>query len=545
MVADDTHTHARVMFALIRRPTLRATNKEKSYVGSLETFLSLGLGSAANGLTLSNIPCANHDVDPCSRAGIMLCRKHPMLDPGWQPRWIQEEREPRFNNAVYSEHPAYDCLRLSHNETERGAADRDFKLCFAASGDIRNLVQTINGLPAGYRGKCDILLNDIDAITVNRNLVILYALLGSGPSIEQSAEIAMHLMYSSALPPTIAAYLRGCVRVIYGEGANERQMSFRCSLRTRGRGKIYSMQSTMAMRRPMEMFHSTYDLRKGLKSKRTIITDTEHVDDVDRAFASLRPAHRLALAHFRRKGVLAPFALSTRGFTEPNRLMYTAGGNWLGHARANPLEGWNVSDVLATGAKHNVDSADIIGCLFFHVKEELIEFARRMKEFRIDLHLTQFSPPLLSKGISIGALPAFTEGCFDRVDTADLADREGIPELLFDWGPMGTKKTKLEGVLAHGTKSPTLMRLLESLDAFVDHGKAFREYLCAEQVDVTSKDLGLRVRRCNRVNPKRFGVSIDAPQQRLPDLLRDEFYNLFTIGGGDLLTRFVEFEATQ
>ncbi|KAG5338829.1 hypothetical protein C0989_006060 [Termitomyces sp. Mn162] len=317
-----------------------------------------------------------------------------MLDPCWEPRWIREEREPRFNTAPSDDLPAYDCLRLPHNETERDAIHRDFKLCFAASGDIRNLVQTINGLPAGYRGKCDILLNDVDTITVNRNLVILYALLGSGPSIEQSAEMAIHLMYSSALPPAIATYLRGL-----------------------------------------------------------------------------------------------PFL--------PRK------------------------------------------------KEELMEFTRRIKEFYIDLHVTQFSPPLLSKGISIGVFPAFAEGCFDRVDTADITDREGIPELLADWGPMLNRnngraciimhsrqwhrnrpnttaqsnpcsavmlierckklpslRIKLASVLTHGTKSPALMRLLESLDAFIDHAKAFREYLCAEQVDMIAKDLGLRVRQYNHVNSK-------------------------------------------
>lgn len=129
--------------------------------------------------------------------------------------------------------------------------------------------------------------------------------------------------------------------------------------------------------------------------------------------------------------------------------MYTASGDWLGHTGLNPLEGWDVSEVLATGAKHNVDSADIIGCLFFHVKEELMEFARRARDFHIDLHLTQFSPPLLSKGISIGVLPAFTEGCFDRVDTADLPDRESIPELLADWGQMLNRSNGRACIIMH------------------------------------------------------------------------------------------------
>ncbi|KAG6839948.1 hypothetical protein C0991_010143 [Blastosporella zonata] len=414
-----------------------------------------------------------------------------MLDPNWQPRWIQEVREPRFHTSTCSsELPASDCLRLSHNETERDAMYRDFKLCFAASGDIRNLVRTVNSLPRGYRGKCHILLNDTDTIITNRNLVILYALLGSGPSIEESAEIATHLMYSSALPPGVAAYLRGCVQVIYGDRASEGKMSFQCALRTRGRGNFFSMQSAMAMRRPMEMLLSSYELRRGQKSMRSIVMDPEHVDDQDRVFANLQPAHRLALAHFRQKGVLAPFSLSTRGFTQPNRLMYTAGGDWLGHACMNPLKGWNVSDVLASGEKYGVASADIMGCLFFHVKQELMDFARRMKEFHVDLHLTQFSPQLLSKGISIGVLPAFTEGCFDRIETADLADREG------------PKKSKLQGVLIQGTKSPSIIRLLESLDAFIDHEEAFRGYLGAGQVQVAAKEVGLRVRHCNRINPK-------------------------------------------
>ncbi|KAG6817139.1 hypothetical protein H0H87_012330 [Tephrocybe sp. NHM501043] len=371
-----------------------------------------------------------------------------MLDPAWQPRWVREDRGPRFHSSTtHGELPGSDCLQLSYNETEQGAIDRDFKLCFAASGDIRNLVQTINKLPRAYHGKCDILLNDTDSIVVNRNLVVLYALLGPGPSIEESAEIAVHLMYSSALRPAIAAYLRGCVRVIYGDGANEGDMSFRCTMRTRGQGKLFSMQSTMAMRRPIEMLLSSYELRKGQQSMRKIVTDPKWVDDQDRVFANLQPTHRIALTHFRQTGVLAPFSFSTREFTQPNRLMYTAAGEWLGDAKLNPLKGWNVSDVQASGAKYGVGPADILGCLFFHVKKEFMEFAARMKEFHVDLHLTQFSPQLLSKGISIGALPAFTEGCFDRVETLDLADSYDIPDLLDDWGPMLNRNNRRACIL--------------------------------------------------------------------------------------------------
>jgi len=70
------------------------------------------------------------------------------------------------------------------------------------------LVRTVNGLPGDYRGKCEILLNDADVVVVNRSLVIPYALLGSGPSIEESAELATHLIYSAALSVSSAEQLR-------------------------------------------------------------------------------------------------------------------------------------------------------------------------------------------------------------------------------------------------------------------------------------------------------------------------------------------------
>ena len=185
--------------------------------------------------------------------------------------------------------------------------------------DIRNLVRTINSLPRDYRGKCEILLNDADAVVVNRSLVILYALLSSGSSIEESAELATHLMYSVALSPTSAAYLRECIRVVYGDGPADGDMSFQSCMKTRGKGRLLTMQTTMAIKRPMEMFLSTYELRKGMKSMQKILADPLRQDERDKALMSLKPAHRLSLARLWQTGVLAPHSLDVRRFSQPNR----------------------------------------------------------------------------------------------------------------------------------------------------------------------------------------------------------------------------------
>lgn len=129
--------------------------------------------------------------------------------------------------------------------------------------------------------------------------------------------------------------------------------------------------------------------------------------------------------------------------------MFSVGGDWLGNAGANPLHGWDVTSVLATGERYGIDHADIFGCLFVHVKRELMEFARRMRDFRIDIHLTQFDPRVLSKGIAIGAIPGFDGSCFDRILTSNLVDDVGIGECLANWGSLLSGRNEYASILMH------------------------------------------------------------------------------------------------
>lgn len=116
---------------------------------------------------------------------------------------------------------------------------------------------------------------------------------------------------------------------------------------------------------------------------------------------------------------------------------------------ANPLHGWDVSAVQTSGIKHGLETADIFGCMFFHVKDQLREFAKRMQSFDIDIHVTQFDTQVLSKGIASGLVPAF-DGCyFDRVMTSDMMDYVGIQECLKDWAPLLNTHNKHACILMH------------------------------------------------------------------------------------------------
>ncbi|KAJ6617047.1 hypothetical protein B0H10DRAFT_1798265 [Mycena sp. CBHHK59/15] len=603
---------------------LRDTRHDGSDIVTLENLMSFDMGSMPNGGTISHLMCAN--TKSCLEQGSIVCSKcrlvqycsekckaqhwskhrsrcaHPYLEETWQPSWVIEGRDPTFlyrqepstylpTFNFWGDVPAMDYLQLSSNEAlDYSEYWPDIKLCFAASGDLRNLIQTVNSLPTDYTGYCDILLNDVDPVVANRNLVILFVLLTSGPSLEEAAECSTHLMYSAALPREGAEYVKRCVEFIYDCPAeSEGDLSFQRCLDTRGEGKVYSVQTSIGIKRPLEMFHSSYGLSAAFGSMKDTTLHPTRLDSREKYFAGLKPSHRMAFERFRESGILAPFSLNTVNFTDPNRLLFCPQGNWLLPPDANPLHGWDVASVQMSGFKHGASPEDIFGCLFFHVKDELREFAKRIKEFSIDIHVTQFDASILAKGITIGALPAFEDASFDRICTSNLMDSVGLRTCLSDWAPLLNRNNKHASILAHsklwhvnqpqataqwnphaikvlmercnkipglevkmktifaqGVRSPALFRLFESLNAFHDDEGAFQDYLIEQDTDSSAEAFDLQLRTTHRIHPKRLGIPLNAPRwQKLPDLSSNEFYDLFTLGGANLPVRFLEFESAN
>ncbi|TFK23219.1 hypothetical protein FA15DRAFT_670717 [Coprinopsis marcescibilis] len=620
---------------------MRRERKSVDLSLSLESYMTYALGTGPGGRTLSHLICSNDRAQngrcqnvaqmACAQCGLVkYCSGHcqrqhwakhrsdcesKLNQCTWQPNWVLEGRQPSFHcegiaiqacdmkpnpSGLWGRIPGYDILRPSLNEGLAVSVYQNFKLCFAGANDIRNLMQTVNSLPNGYQGQCDILINDPDAVSANQSLVILYILLTDGPSIDEVAELALHLMYSSRLTEAGSAYVRRCVHMIYGDSARQSDMTFQRCFPTRGRGKLFSAQPSMAIKRPLEAFLSRYELPKAMRRMRDVLLDPSRVDDRHKILANLEPAHRLAHVYYWKTGVLAPFSLDLRPFTHPNRLAFSPLGSWLGKTDdISPLQSWNVSQAQATGLRHGVDSSgDIFGCLFFHIKQELREFIIRMKNFHVNIHHTQYDSRLLSKGISVGVLPSFVNASFDRIDLGGMADSGGstgggratsLEDCLRDWVPLINRENprsclmmsfskwsnereamkrdplsspekvlemlkrrcrnipslgpRLKKLLEQGMHSPSMIRLTQSLDAFIDTGPAFQEFLNSHDALGLGEGLGIRQRRRNRIHPKRFGVSMDAPPgQALPNLSKEEYYSLFTVGRADLLTRFVEFE---
>ncbi|KAJ3801075.1 hypothetical protein GGU11DRAFT_286187 [Lentinula aff. detonsa] len=583
---------------------------------------SFGLGSSPYGEPIKYLMCANQSTrvraqKRCTEQGLLSCPRcqlvkycsercqkqhwprhsstcaHPYLEESWQPGWVLQERLPSFacSSATFSPSsfifPVFDTLNLTQNEGE-GAFDKDYKLCFAAYADIRNLVETVNNLPSNYKGRFDVLINNSDPIITNRNLIILYALLNPEPSIDEAVELAIHFMYSAVLSAPSAAYLQRCLDDIYGQvdGCNS-DFSFRASLNTRGKGRIYSFQTIAGVKQPLETFTSTtYSLATALQNRWEILDASENVDSWDRFLSRLRPSHRMAYQRFRETGVLTPFSVDTSRFMHPNRLMFSSQGEWLGRRNFNPLQGWDATSVQVEGAKFAmIESADIFGCLFFYLKSQFRRFAYQVKDLNVNFVVTQFNPQILAKGISAGVIPIFEGACFDRVDTRDMMDDIRIEVCLADWGPLLNRRNpfasllmhsrawhyerpyalarcnphaalmlfmqkcfeipslnnKLKDALVQGLRSPALLRLIESLDAFYDHDGIFHEFLAAQNTESAAAAFGLGLRPRNLIHPKRFGVPLDACAHSLPDISRSQFYDLASLCEVDFSARFLEF----
>jgi hypothetical protein len=143
---------------------------------------------------------AEHNANTC---------KHEYRSPQWKPQWFVERRLPNtisfspepWNlpfSAVFmrSNMPAIDLLDIGRNEGQ-DAKDRDFNIMCAASGDLRNVVKTVAGLPKDYAGDLSIVMNDIDFGISARNAILLMTALLL--DTKQAVPAMVHLWYSARL----------------------------------------------------------------------------------------------------------------------------------------------------------------------------------------------------------------------------------------------------------------------------------------------------------------------------------------------------------
>ncbi|KAI0308664.1 hypothetical protein OF83DRAFT_196974 [Amylostereum chailletii] len=171
-------------------------------------------------------------------------------NPDWTPDWTTNLRMPDFfsfdeeskvhdpsplgkGTSLWGNVPAMDVLNLERNEDDvRG----DLSVAFVASGDLRNVIVTINGLPETYTGELTVVLNDRDPILSFRNALTL-SILGGEQDKQEAARIALHLWYSCFLPPEYDARVSSHEQKIMTSG-KDGHLDLHLSQRSTLQGKL-------------------------------------------------------------------------------------------------------------------------------------------------------------------------------------------------------------------------------------------------------------------------------------------------------------------
>ncbi|TFK46609.1 hypothetical protein OE88DRAFT_1667211 [Heliocybe sulcata] len=522
--------------------------------------------------------------------------KDELMRSDWKPDWERERRAPAFiredddhldpltlGHQLWGNTPAMDLINLDRNE---GNHSVDLALACIASGDLRNVVRTVNKLPDDYSGELTILLNDCDPHVVARNIVLLI-LLGTIDDEVLGAELALHYWYSVILP---AEYYARTAHAI---------MPFIQKLASHPPQRRFSLgdNSSLSCDIPrsvigflLSTFRQRYQSGEALSNYRSVQFARRRKDYLHRAYCELEPAHREAIREFRIFGVVLPFGSAHRHFNCANLSLFSAEGEWLQDDNTTPLHGWELKSVLEAGKRHGAQRADLYGCLYFFLTDELRTFARRLRRFKVNFHVYNDDVRDLSDNLKAGALarsgiPASVH--FDRIDVSNIMDVEyvGIQRVLEDWSPLlrQNKTATLTGYFMNWTKhqkggdpvsagehvvtrltkrlleshrvrmpsaqevlqgniSSSLLSGIASLAPIYDNAPAFSKFLKAQGIDRSLKTLKLQMKARHTVLPHRNMAPLDGAANALPDFPDDaSWYLNVHLGSLTWSERYVEF----
>ncbi|KIO27774.1 hypothetical protein M407DRAFT_72603, partial [Tulasnella calospora MUT 4182] len=388
----------------------------------------------------------------------------PYASKEWVPAYEKEGRTPTFmtsgsgtapvftsfgkaGNYLWGNMTANDILNLPMNEGDK-VKNQDLALCFAASGDLRNVIKTLNGLPLDYSGRCTLVINDFHPQVAIRNVVLLCMLLDpSGPSAELTAEAVLHTIYSSSLTSAqskfvvewmnrVSQFIQGGSPLYHGE------MDFDSGRKVEW---WYPQQVAILLRKIQAASFSKavceIDRLKNMNSP-------QRVDYRDRYCATILPRHRVGYSRWLDTGVLLPLGQPVDSFDTPNKLLYSEDAEWLLMDSASPVQAWSPLEVEDTRKKMGLPEEDYFGNLFFHIKQQLVDFITRARRYKLSVLLFSVDLNLLPELLDL-AMEGKRKLMFDRVEISNVMDTTGPSSIISNWGPRLNRENPYAALLMY------------------------------------------------------------------------------------------------
>ncbi len=178
-----------------------------------------------------------------------------------------------------------------------------------ASGDPRNLIESVVSLPESHSARCTYVINDQDEMVVCRNVVILLISVLLPP--EEAADHMLHVWYSGRITLSMIEFLMGSVRAliadVVGKIESKRDDILLSKTWTFGAREIsvrlYKGQWSFLLK----MLDSHHDVLETEKHRLYVMLNPSRLDHQERHLYTQTPAGRLCSQGMRETGVLVPF----------------------------------------------------------------------------------------------------------------------------------------------------------------------------------------------------------------------------------------------
>ncbi|GJE94087.1 DUF4470 domain-containing protein [Phanerochaete sordida] len=460
--------------------------------------------------------------------------------------------------------PAIDILKLAPSKSK---SEAEMNLAFIASGDLRNVMETVNGLPQDFAGTLKVVMNDRDVYVTLRNIIML-EILARTPNKRRAADIVLHLWYSAFLPDEYDVEITAIgMDLATATGALHVELGSNAALDADISDELRALCSLLLV------FSRGYGADHAMQELTRVRFNSDRVDFRHRQWLRCEPSHRLALLEYTKYGLVLPFGAHKAHFKNPNRFLFSPNGVWLQSDGVNPLDSWDIEEVVASGMAHGATRDDLYGCLYYHVAGQLQKFASRLARMRISFNITNLDALELAKSMwrndlaDIG-IPAKIR--FDRIDVSNLFDEDylGVARVLDAWGGFIRRGTGGGVIVGHMInwigrepsarttdvndrlfekllrrlplpkmrKNPSVdeIRVLQGMLVAMahgvataqDHSKAFEVHLSKQRISHALLRAELKRRAVHEIVPHRLCAPLSAAPAALPDLENDEAWYL-------------------
>ncbi|KAJ6014888.1 hypothetical protein N7540_009479 [Penicillium herquei] len=348
------------------------------------------------------------------------CRS-PLGKETWQPAWILEGRTPDFvrdgfgvqfggQKYLWGNVPVFDILQLESNEGKDYSED-------LTSGDLRNLIKTINGIPDTYDQSVDITVNDMDLDIVGRNILLLLIALVV-ENIDEAVDCILHLWYSALIRETHIEILESRIRPLIEDVCNK--IKDKPSKGTFAKTWEFNQCSLRIVLEKPSWIRLLSFVKKpdgiSYENAQKIRTDTTLADARkdyrDRHMCCLPTSRRISFNKFRQDGLLLPFGQPRHEFRVPNPTFFQSDASWKMKDSADPLQGWSPEEVVNTPS--GPPEADIYGKLFYYIRGILQIFVHRLSSMKVSLRLFQMDVTSLPEHVK--------EDSLSRIEVSNISD---------------------------------------------------------------------------------------------------------------------------